>query len=63
MCVSETTHGVSLIVKIKVEMTFLRGAWVARSVKPPTLDFGSGCDLRVVRWSPVPGSALGVESA
>jgi len=33
-----------------------RGLWVAQSVKHPTLDFGSGHDLRVVRsslcWTP-----------
>ena len=29
------------------------GAWVAQLVKHPTLDFGSGHDLRVVRLSPV----------
>ena len=28
-----------------------RGAWVALSVMHPTLDFCSGCDLRVVRWT------------
>ena len=27
------------------------GAWVAQSVKPPTLDFGSGHHLRVRSWS------------
>jgi len=35
------------------------GAWVAQSVKCPTLDFRSGHDLRVVRSSPVSGSTLG----
>ena len=34
------------------------GAWVAESVKCPTLDFGSGHDLKVVRSSPKLGSAL-----
>ena len=38
-----------------------RGAWVAKSVKQPTLDFGLGHDLRAVRWSPSVGSTLGVE--
>lgn len=28
------------------------GAWVAPSLKPLTLDFGSGQDLRVVRSAP-----------
>jgi len=36
---------------------------VAQSVKHPTLAFGSGHDLRVVRSSPVSGSMLGVEAA
>ena len=29
-----------------------RGAWVAQSIKQPTLDFTSGYDLGVVRWIP-----------
>ena len=33
------------------------------SVKHLTLDFGSGHDLRVVRLSPLSGSALSVELA
>ena len=41
----------------------LQGIWVNQSVKCPTLDFSSGCDLRVVGWSPVLGSVLGVELA
>lgn len=36
---------------------------MARSVKRPTLDFGSGQDLRTVRSSPVLGSGLAVEPA
>ena len=39
------------------------GTWVAQSVKPPTLDFSSGHDLRVVRLSPTLGSVLGMETA
>lgn len=39
----------------------LRSAWVAQLVKHPTLDFGSGHDLRVLRLSPVSGSALNGE--
>ena len=43
---------------------FLKGgAWVAKSVKHPTLDFGSGHDIRIMRSSPTSGSALGMESA
>ena len=33
-----------------------RGAWVAQLVKQPTLDFGSGRDLTVLRVSPPLGS-------
>ena len=36
---------------------------MAQSVKCLILDFGSGHDFRVVRSSPMSGSALGVESA
>ena len=41
------------------------GAWVAQSVKHPTLAFGSshGHDLRVLRLSPMKGSALSRELA
>ena len=35
----------------------------AQSVKCPTLDFGSGHDLRVVRFTPMSGSELGMEPA
>ena len=33
-------------------------AWVAPSVKCPTLDFGSGHDLKIREWSPTSVSAL-----
>ena len=36
----------------------LRGTWVAQWVECLTLDFGSGRDLRVMGWSPTPGSVL-----
>ena len=36
---------------------------MAQSVKRPTLDFGSGRDLRVVGSSPMSGSMLSKESA
>ena len=36
---------------------------VAQSVKCPILDFSSGHDLRVVRWSPMSGFTLGLDSA
>ena len=39
------------------------GAWVAQSVKCPTLDFGSGHYLRILRSSPTLDSVLGVEPA
>ena len=41
----------------------VKDAWMARLVKRPTLGFGSGHDLRVVRSSPVSGSMLSTESA
>ena len=34
------------------------GAWVAQSVKHPSLDFGSGHDLRVHEFEPMLGSVL-----
>ena len=40
-----------------------RGAWVAESVKHPTLGFSLGHDLVVMGLSPVSGSALSEESA
>lgn len=39
------------------------GAWVVQSFKHLSLGLGSGQDLRIVRQSPVLGSALSVESA
>jgi len=54
------THTLSLKKKKKEG----RGCtWVAQLVKCPTLDFGSGHDLRVVRSSPMSGSTLGMEPA
>ena len=38
-------------------------AWVAQSVKRPSLDFSSGHDLMVVRSSPTSGSTLGIKPA
>ena len=37
--------------------------WLRRSVKHPTLDFGSGHDLRVLESSPTSVSMLSGESA
>ena len=37
------------------------GAWVAQSVKHPSLDFSSSHDLTVMGSSPVLGSRLGTE--
>lgn len=39
------------------------GCLGAQSVKCPTVDFGSGPDLRVISWSPVWDSILSAESA
>ena len=39
------------------------GTWVAQSIKHLALGFSSGHDLRVMRWSPVAGSSMGMESA
>ena len=39
------------------------GAWVAQSTKRPTLDFGSGHDLRVGRPSPAWGGVGGAVCA
>ena len=39
------------------------GTWVAQLVKCPTLDFGSGNDLRVLGSSPMSGTLLNRESA
>ena len=39
------------------------GAWVAQSVKRPTLNFGSVHDLRVMRLSPTLGFRHGMETA
>ena len=39
------------------------GSWVTQSVKCPTLGFGSGHNLMVVRASPALGSMLGMEPA
>ena len=36
---------------------------MAQSVQPPTLDFGSGHDPRVIESSPTLGSTLSVEPA
>ena len=40
-----------------------QGHEVAQLVKRLTLDFGSDCDLRIVRLSLVLGSMLGVEAS
>ena len=41
----------------------LGGTWVVQPVEPPTLGFGSGHDLRVVRSGHTLGSMLSTESA
>ena len=40
-----------------------RGTWVAPPVEQPTLDFGSGYDVRVLQSSPTSGSAFSFKSA
>ena len=40
-----------------------RGTLVAQLIGHLTLDFSSGCDLRVMGWSPMSGSAFCGESA
>ena len=47
----------------RAESKQIQGARVAQLVKHPVLDFGSGHDLRVMRFSPALGSALGMEPA
>ena len=46
-----------------LELYAFKDAWVAQSVKYPTLDFGSGHDLSVMRLSPARGSAFSEEPA
>lgn len=36
---------------------------MAQPVEHPILDFSSGLDFKVVRWSPTSGSMLGVQPA
>ena len=50
-----------LLFSIKKKIVIPWGTWVTESVKCPTLDFRPGHDFRVVRSSPMLGSALGVE--
>ena len=52
---------VSLLVVVQILKCFIRGAWVAQSVKPPTLGFGSGHDLTVCEIKSFMGSALTVQ--
>ena len=47
--------------RIKKKETW--GTWMAQSVEHPTLDFGSGHDLRVLGSSPTSNSMLSGESA
>ena len=66
------SHGSSIYNSAKTDNPFhggfrifpqIQDTWVAQSVKPPTLDFSSDHGLRVMRSSPVSGSALSGESA
>ena len=52
-----------LTLHLRLKTHILRGAWLAQSVKRPTLDFGPGCDLMVVGSSPTSGSGLSVKPA
>ena len=47
--------------EIKVKINW--GTWVVQPVKYPTIDFGLGHDLRVVRLSPMLGFLLSGECA
>ena len=46
-----------------IKSIYTQGSGVAESVKHMTLHLGSGHDLRVVRWSSVWGSRLGMDGA
>jgi len=46
-----------------IKLTDAWGTWVAQSVEHPSLDSGSGHDVRFVGSSAVSGSMLGGESA
>jgi len=52
---------VFILLELKVGHSW--GAWVTQLVKHPTLGFGLGHDLKVVRSSPTSGYALSGESA
>lgn len=41
----------------------VEGTWVAQLGRPLTLGLGSGCELRVLRLSPISGSVLSVGPA
>ena len=43
------------LIQLQVKDTTYRGAWVAQSVKRPTLDFSSGHDLTVRGFEPCTG--------
>ena len=59
MCFFPMSRGVSIMINQASKW----GAWGAHSIERPTLGSGSGRDLRVVRLSPMSGSALSRESA
>ena len=42
----------------KLQNELCQGAWVAQVVKRLALGFGSGCDLRVLGWTPTLRQAL-----
>ena len=53
----------TVLFKLSSKGTIGRGTWVAQSVECPTLNFGSGHDLRVLTSNPRLGSMLGVGPA
>ena len=59
---SSPTLGIEITLKITLKDSS-GGASVALSLRRPTLDFGSGHDVWVVRLSPALGSELSAEPA
>ena len=51
------------LVGSECQSPLLLGAWVAQSVEPPTLDFGSGHDLSIVGLSLALSSVLSMKPA
>ena len=49
---ADVESGYRIMYKRRTKRLVIWGAWVTQLVKHPTLDFGSGHDLRVLRSSP-----------